>query len=231
MRSRARSWPFSLFSALLAAPLTAQWQLVPTTLTPPARTGYQLLPFPSGELLLFGGDLTAGATEWLWDGIGWQPTTTPVPRRSDAAATEFAGGRLVVHGGTGVAGPLFDTWVFTPGTGWANVAAGPAPSAFALRSMAGEPGQERAVLIGSPAVGTFETWFFTLAGGWTQGPGFQALDARVVADPVRGEVVQFRRTATGVERCASSATSGKCWCRRRATSGSTTRRAIRRAVA
>ena len=98
----------------LAAPCRAQsigeWRAVAVTQAPTARTGFSLAPTPSGDLLLSGGDIQNPlATEWLWDGIEWRATATPVPRRENAVlGSSPVGG--IVFGGSDANGFLTDTW-------------------------------------------------------------------------------------------------------------------------
>jgi hypothetical protein len=157
-----------LFLALIAgAPLAAQWIPVPALNAPPARSGFTLTPLPSGDLLLFGGELAnPTATEWSWNGIGWSPVTTPVPRRSfHAMAVDETTGRLVLFGGIGLSGPLTDTWTFD-GSVWTQVMTPHSPPSLTQSSMAFNPSENNMVLAGFSA-GVFQAWRLD-QGDWTQ---------------------------------------------------------------
>lgn len=178
-------------SALIAASsLLAQspWQAIEVSSAPPARTGFALLPI-GGDVLLLGGDAAnPSASDFAFDGVAWRAVNLGFPRRDNPAVAMFGNERFLVFGGSGAGGPLADTWTSLDGLVWQQVAAGPSPGSLASLAMVGEPGQERAVLIGESGPGSWETWFFSTANGWTAGPSFAAPSAQLVADAVRGEV-------------------------------------------
>jgi hypothetical protein len=183
-----------VFGVLVAAsPLFAQWQSSPALNTPPARSGFALVPWPSGGVLVFGGDSgNPAATELLWNGIGWSSLTTPVPRReSPAIARNDADGSLLVHGGKTAAGAvLSDTWTFSNGV-WSQVVTPTSPGQTVV-AMAFDPTSAGMVLVTQPTppIGTFATWRFA-AGDWVPVNTFSVLAGQAVSmfsDTVRGEV-------------------------------------------
>src|SRR5688500_2975461 len=141
---------WSLFVPLLCAvPAMAQWRQVPAVGSPPVRTGFSLLPYPNGGLLLFGGDENnAAATEWRWSGTEWTPQATPVPRRrGHASAVHTPTGDLFVFGGLGAgAVPLTDTWRLH-GSTWTQVQTTNSPPFFADSSMAYDARSDAMVLV------------------------------------------------------------------------------------
>ncbi|MFN7589814.1 MAG: hypothetical protein ACK5UQ_15150 [Planctomycetota bacterium] len=178
-------------SALIAASsLLAQspWQAIEVASAPPARTGFALLPI-GGDVLLIGGDAAnPNASDFAFDGVAWRAVNLGFPRRDNPAVAVFGNERFLVFGGTGAGGPLADTWTSLDGVSWVQVASGSPSGALTSLAMVGDPGQDRAVLIGQSGPGTWETWFFTDVTGWTAGPSFSAPTAQLVADAVRGEV-------------------------------------------
>ena len=180
---------------LLAAPSTAQavgdWRPVPSVTSPPSRVGFALAEMPTGDLLLFGGDESnPAATDWVWDGVDWQPYTgLGVPRRDNPAMGKLGSQGLLIYGGTNGGSFLTDTWQSPNGIGWFQVAIGAQPGILTSTSMAFDPVSSRMVMVGQTPQGQYTTWFYTAGLGWSAGPTFTAADARVVTDSVRGEVL------------------------------------------
>lgn len=183
--------------AILAAPVTAQavgdWRSVPSTTSPPSRSGFGLAEMPNGDLMLFGGDAAdPSATEWRWNGVDWTPFTAfGVPRRDNPAFGRFGDNGLIVYGGTGSGTFFVDTWRTVNGIQWFQVSQGVSPGILTNTSMAYDPKSDAMVMVGRDVGGMFTTWFYTVSAGWSAGPTFAAADARVVSDSVRGEAVLF----------------------------------------
>lgn len=180
----------SVCALVAASSLFAQspWQSIEVAAAPPARTGFALLPIGVDVLLIGGDAANPNASDFAFDGLAWRPVNLGFPRRDNPAVAMFANERFVVFGGIGAGGPLSDTWTSLDGLTWFQVATGSPSGALTSLAMVGEPGQDRAVLIGQSGPGTWETWFFTDVTGWTAGPTFSAPAAQLVADSVRGEV-------------------------------------------
>lgn len=183
----------SAFVALFStSPLLAQWQVVPVSSAPPARTGFTLLPLANGDLLMVGGDAgNPAATEWRWNGAEWTDAGVLLPRRNDPGAARFDGNRYLVHGGSDANGPRTDTWRSDDGVFWSQVTFGTVPPVLTDLSIAEDPATHRPVMVGLDTSGTWQTWFYVFGTGWSAGPQFTAQDADVVTDTVRGEVQLF----------------------------------------
>lgn len=181
-----------LASVVLAAGVTAQWRPVDVATAPPTRTGFSLLPLPTGDLLLFGGDLAnPNATEWLWDGVAWRPTTIGVPRRINAAVADFGAPGTLIYGGSDGSGFRTDTWRSFDGVSWFDVTGPVTPGVLQNTSACSVPGEDKCLLIGLTLGGLWETWIYTPGTNWAAGPSFTASHAHVVADTVRGEAMLF----------------------------------------
>jgi hypothetical protein len=137
---------------------------------PAARSHHSMVPDPSGDrLLVFGG--TQGSSyptyfgdTWALDvhGDHWSKLDVsghaPAARSAHAAAFDDAGRRMFVNGGTGVGGPMGDTWMLElePAPHWVKIARSPsAPPPLSDHFAAFDPVTRRFVVVGNvPATST-----------------------------------------------------------------------------
>jgi len=198
VRSLCASLPL-LLATTAAAQSIGDWRSIPSRTVPPARSGHVLVELPTGDLMMFGGDAAnPNATEWLWDGFDWSPATTAVPRRDHAAAARMSG-TVLVYGGVANGQILSDAYITGSGIGWGQV---PTPiGPLTDVSLAGDEANTRFVLVGKDLTGTWQTWTYQQFGGagWSQGPSFQALSARVVGDTLRRRVLLLSEQFNAVD--------------------------------
>ena len=161
-----------LFAAITAAPATAQWELIATPTSPPARYyGGMTYDVIRGQTVVFGGGQSAPGFRndmWTFDGTDWTqvtPPTVPTARGGFQMIYDLARDRVVVFGGragTGFNPPLSnETWEYD-GTTWTQVITANAPAPRQWFAMAYDPARSRTVLYGGQAsnfpIDSNETW-------------------------------------------------------------------------
>jgi hypothetical protein len=109
--------------ALSTALLT--WSQLSPSANPSARSGAAMAFDPaSGQLILFGGNGSAGdlSDTWTWNGTTWSqlsPSANPSARSGAALAFDPASGQLILFGGSGSSN-LNDTWDWN-GSTWSQI--------------------------------------------------------------------------------------------------------------
>jgi hypothetical protein len=198
------------FAFLLAGAVAqSQWLPMDVLSSPPGRDDFALTPIGNGNLLLVGGDAASpSAADWLWNGLAWQPTTLPFPRRdAPVVARDDAAGAVWLFGGRSAAGAtLSDTWLLSGGV-WSQLAAATAPTTRAI-GMAYHARESCMVLVTEaavlPTLTNYETWKWQ-AGAWSLAGTFSLVGETVravVADTLRGEalVVAAGSASTSIRR-------------------------------
>lgn len=135
----------------------ADWSLVPTLTSPPARV-YSSAAFDpqSGTSLLFGGQSTSNLGDtWVWNGTDWsqRPVAGPPPRILALMAHDTGRNRTLLTGGVTNSGLANDTWEWD-GSVWRSVQASPTRTVSAIAAIAFDPVRARTVLVDRNA--TFE---------------------------------------------------------------------------
>ena len=200
----------------LVAGATGQAQWLPTAVSaaPPARDDFALVPLTGGQLLLVGGAAASpSASDWLWDGLAWQPTAIAVPRRdAPVVARGDHADSVWLHGGrTATGAVLNDTWVLQNGA-WSPLVASTTPTGRAV-GMAYHAIGACMVLVTEVAVLPTQTDYRTWQ--W-QGASWELVGAfalvgesvrAVVADTLRGEalLVASGSSSASIRRLAGTA--------------------------
>jgi hypothetical protein len=199
-------------------------QLHPRT-SPPAR-GAAALAWDGHELVLFGGVVRYGSSQylddtWTWDGLTWtarHPLHKPAARMTSGAydgatATIFGG-----HGfGAGYGGSYGDTWTWDrDAEEWVEQHPRTSPNARGSTSMTYDPALGAAILQGGTnAVFHNDTWSFA-HGQWRQlSPDLTcgvAAPAAGLASTDTGDLVQLASGISG-EPSHTFAWDGNSWAR------------------
>lgn len=169
--------------AIAVSSAAAQWTQMAPLASPSARSGSAAATAPSGDVVVFGGNLMFGPTNELWryDGATWTLTTstgTPSGRANMDLVYDPAAGVFRMYGGASqgfISSTVYDqTWELDPLTWtWSqNVIAGPTPGGVSLHATSFDFAHGVMVVHGGLPDGFFPidsdaTWEFD-GTAWTQ---------------------------------------------------------------